>query len=423
MLGDRQPVLLRNATLDDGRVVDVTIVDDRISAVTPASDAVAGDRSSVKATARQSVTDASASTESAVIDLRGMLLLPAPAEPHAHLDKALTADVVANPQGDLGGAIAAWSAYRTTITHQDFVERATTAARLAVANGCTALRTHVDVGADIGTTGVEALLQVKADLAAIIDIQLVCLNGGFTGVDGAAQLAAVRSALDLGVDVVGGVPHIESDPARAIDLALELAGEYDRPIDLHADETLDADSADLQTLAERILATGFSNGAVASHCVALGMKGADQQGKIAELAAAAGVAVVALPQTNLYLQARGVETAAPRGLTALAALERAGATVAGGGDNLRDPFCLVGRGDPMETASLLVMAGHLLPAAAYRAVSAGARAAMGLEAVTVTVGAPAELVAIPAESVGEAVATGPAGRVVIRQGRVVSEGP
>ncbi len=102
------------------------------------------------------------------LDLTGYLLLVAPAEPHAHLDKALTADAVPNPAGDLAGAIEAWLAHRSTITKDDFIDRATRAAELSVANGCTALRTHVDLGVDIGTTGVEALLEVKAALAPVV---------------------------------------------------------------------------------------------------------------------------------------------------------------------------------------------------------------------------------------------------------------
>ena len=161
----------------------------------------------------------------AVRDLGGRLLLPAPAEPHAHLDKSLTSHRVANPAGDLGGAIEAWLAHRPTIGHDDYVERATVAAVLLVANGCTAIRSHVDVGGDIGTIGVEALLEVKAALAGRAELQLVGLIHGLTGSDAAGQRAVLRAALDLGLDVVGGVPHIEDDPARAVDLILELAGE------------------------------------------------------------------------------------------------------------------------------------------------------------------------------------------------------
>jgi cytosine deaminase len=94
-------------------------------------------------------------------------------------------------------------------------------------------------------------------------------------------------------------------------------------------------------------------------------------------------------------------------------------TVAGGGDNLRDPFNPVSRADPLETASLLVTAGHLTPEEAYTAVSTGARAAMGLPEVQVAPGFPAELLAIQASSLGEAIAGGTS-RVVIHRGRVAS---
>ena len=408
-------LVLRNA-LVDGAPVDVVIVGERIAEVRPAGAAVAP------------VTVAGTT-----IDLAGRLLLPAPAEPHAHLDKALTVDRVPNPAGDLHGAIEAWLAHRPTIAGDDYVRRATEAAELGLANGCTAIRTHVDLGprppADIGTTGLEALLEVKAALAPVLDLQLVGLIAGVTapGPAGAEARAVLDDALDLGLDVVGGVPHIEGgfggDPARAVDVLLEVAADRQRPVDLHADENLDPASLDLETLARRVLDTGFPNGATASHCVALAMKPEAEQRRIAELVAEAGVAVVALPQTNLYLQARGVATAPPRGLTALEPLVAAGATVAGGGDNLRDPFCPVGRADPLETAALLVLAGHRSPDEAYRAVSAGARAAMGLAPVEVAAGAPAELVALRAGSLTEAVAAAPADRLVIHRGRLVSGSP
>jgi cytosine deaminase len=144
------------------------------------------------------------------------------------------------------------------------------------------------------------------------------------------------------------------------------------------------------------------------------------QAEVSAAVAAAGIAVVALPQTNLFLQARGWTTAPPRGLTALRPLLDAGVTVAAGADNLQDPFNLVGRADPLETAALLVMAAHLTPVESFHAVSAASRAALGLLAVSVTPGSPAELMAVPrAATVREAMATAADRRVVIHRGRVV----
>jgi cytosine/creatinine deaminase len=398
-------VLLHDITLPDGRRATVELAADRIESVVPAPDPADVDHAGA----------------ADVIDGDGWLLLPAPAEPHAHLDKALTADRVPNPDGDLMGAVRAWLAHRPTITRADFAERATAALHLALAHGVTAVRTHVDLGVDVGTTAVEALLEVKAALAPRLDLQLVGLVSRPTGgPEGAGNRAVLRDALDLGLDVVGGCPHLDDDPVACLDATMELASAYGRPLDLHTDENLDPDSHDLEILARRVLATGFEHGVVASHCVSLGMRPPDEQDRVAALVAEAGIAVVTLPQTNLFLQAREQRTAPPRGLTALAALESAGVLVAGGGDNLQDPFCTVGRGDPLETAALLVMAGHLTPEMAYDYVSNRARQAMGLPPVELLPGHRADLLLVRARSVREAVASAPPERIVIRAGQVVA---
>jgi cytosine deaminase len=150
------------------------------------------------------------------------------------------------------------------------------------------------------------------------------------------------------------------------------------------------------------------------------MQPADVQREIAEAVAAAGVAIVALPQTNLYLQARGVACSPSRGLTAVRALLDAGAVLAAGADNVRDPFNPLGRSDPLETAALLVMAGHLSPAEAWHCVSAASRRAMGLPPVTLTPGAPAEILAVRGNSLTDALARAGEDRIVVHGGRCVA---
>jgi cytosine deaminase len=157
----------------------------------------------------------------------------------------------------------------------------------------------------------------------------------------------------------------------------------------------------LPDIADFVVKTGFPHRVTASHCVSLGVQDDATQRDVCDRVAAAGVAVVTLPQTNLYLQARGVRTATPRGLTAIRALLDAGATVAGGADNLQDPFNIVGRGDPLETAALLVMAGHLTPGRGLsRRVGGQPRAPWASSRSTIAPGAPAELMAVRAGSCG-----------------------
>ncbi|MDA2944942.1 MAG: amidohydrolase family protein, partial [Actinomycetota bacterium] len=158
----------------------------------------------------------------------------------------------------------------------------------------------------------------------------------------------------------------------------------------------------------------------ASHCVSLGMLDRDQRRAVIDRVATAGVSVVALPQTNLFLQGRDHPVATPRGLTAVHDLVAAGVTVAAGADNAQDPFNLVGRCDPLETAALMVMAGHLLPDDAFAMVSANVRRLAGRGAAGTEPGQVADLIAINATSVRQVIAEAPADRIVLRGGRVVA---
>jgi cytosine deaminase len=174
-------------------------------------------------------------------------------------------------------------------------------------------------------------------------------------------------------------------------------------------------------LARGVADLGWAPGrATASHCVSLGVQPAAQQAETAALVAAAGVSVVALPQTNLYLQGRDRTSSVPRGLTALRTLRAAGANVAAGGDNVRDAFNAVGRADPLETAALLVMAGHLAPEEAWPMVGAAARVAMGLPAAGPVVGATADLLCVEGDDLTSALARASETRTVVHAGRVVA---
>lgn len=404
-MGQTGPVadlLLRSVTLPHGTHADVVIDHGRITAVHPARSELTHDAAEVA-------------------DLEGWVVLPAPAEPHAHLDKALTADLVPNPRGDLVGAVEEWIARYGERNVAEIADRARRAALQSLANGFTAVRTHVDVGEGIDMQAVEALLEVKADLADVIDLQLVALMGRpMSGDAGEPNRKRLREAMAMGVDVVGGCPHLDEDPIEVMDYTLAVATEFGCPLDLHMDEHVRAEDLDLDYLAERVMATGFDHGVVASHCVSLGMADHATQQRIAEKVAEAGISVVTLPITNLFLQCRDVRSAPPRGLTAVAALAEAGANVAGGADNLQDPFNTVGRADPFETATLLVVAAHLHPDAAYHAVSNAVRKAIGLPEIHLEPGAPAELLAVRAANIREAVAAAPADRIVIHQGRIVA---
>ncbi len=392
---------LTNGRLTSGRLVDVAVADGRIV----------------------ELVDHHADSDRPGTDLDGWLLLPAMAEPHAHLDKALTADPVPNPAGDLMGAIEGWIAAAAAgkITEDGITERAIAAMELLLVHGVTAVRTHVNVIDSIGASAVRAVRKAAETVEGLLDVQIVGLVGSqMMGPEGAGMRAALVEALEVGLDFVGGCPHLEDDGLGVINLAITSATEAGIGIDLHVDETLDPTMLRLETMAERIIDTGFDGLVAASHCVSLGMQPVDVQKRVATKVAEAGISVFPLPQTNLFLQGREHPEAMPRGLTALRALDDAGVLVAAGADNVQDPFNLVGRSDPLETAALMVMAGHKLPGDAFDLVSNNARRAMGLDPVTVSVGDPADLVAIDAPTLRGAIADAPMSRRVFRQGRLVA---
>ena len=391
-------MLLQGATLRDGSRRDVRITGSRVDRVGDAGTLEAADGDEV-------------------LDLDGYVLLPAPAEPHAHLDKVLSADTVGVHAHDLLAAIEAWHAHRATIDADEIAGRAIEGARMLLAHGATAVRTHVDVGPGIELRAAEALVRVREALRDVMDIQVVALSYPLTGPDGEANVRRLREAAEIGVDLIGGAAHIDPDPSGSIEASLRVAADAGLPVDIHMDEHTRGD-LDLSHLAARAL--DFAHAVTASHCVSLGFQPPQVQDDVAREVAAAGVGVVTLPQTNLYLQGRDQRTATPRGLTAIAALREAGALIAGGGDNFQDPFIPIGAGDPLQTAQLLVSAAQLDPDDAYELVSDAARAVMGLEPVELEHGAPAELLAVRASSLREALATITEARLVIHAGRVVA---
>lgn len=362
-----------------------------------------------------------ADTATPSIDLEGYVLTAGFVEPHAHLDKAFLADRVDNPEGDLMGAIIGLDAIRSTITFEDIVNRATQAAIALSHNGVTAIRTHADVTLEGGLTPLLALLETKRRCAHFIDIQVaMLLEWPLTGEQGKLRQALALDAIAAGADIIGGCPHLDENPAQAVDILLQLAHDHNLPLDLHSDENLRPTSHDLETLADMALRTSPTVPLNASHCVALSVHSDTDIERIADKVAQASISVTALPQTNLFLQSRDDRARKLRAITPIDVLRTHGVTVAAGADNVQDPFNPVGRLDPLETASLLVMAAHQSTHNAYDMVTSSAAAVFYGQPRTVEVGHIADLVAVPALNARQAIAMGPAQRIVIKHGKLLT---
>ncbi|MFD6548871.1 amidohydrolase family protein [Streptomyces sp. NPDC058398] len=372
---DTAALLLCGARLTDGRAVDVRLGGGRIEAVGTAGSLAAGASGAL----------------GAKVDLDGYLLLPAPAEPHAHSDTALTAD----DHGPL--------AYDDRAIQR----RATEAALLQLGHGATALRTHVRVGDVQGLDALAAVLEAGRSLRGLAELATVAMPRVLTGAAGADGLAMLRDALKMGASVVGGCPDTDPDPTGYVEAVLELASEHGCPVDLHTDA---ADPARLARLAA--MAGGLRPGVTLGPCGGLGRLPFEVASRAADQLAAAGVTVVCLPQG-------GCGSTDRRGTAPVRLLRAAGVRIAAGSGALRDVSNPVGRGDPLEAAYLLASRYGLRPEEAYGTVSCAARAALGLAEVRVEAGFPAELLAVRGDRLAGVLSLAYS-RIVIHRGRVVA---
>jgi cytosine deaminase len=367
---DTTALLLCGARLTDGRTVDVRLSGGRIEAVGTAG---------------------SLTPRSTRVDLSGYLLLPAPAEPHAHGDTALTAD---SP-----GPVS----YDT----EDVQRRTTEAALLQLGHGATALRSHVRIGDVQGLGPLESVLQARRSLRGLADLTAVAVPRLLTGVAGADGLAMLRDAVKMGAGVVGGCPDTDPDPTGYAEAVLEVAAEHGCPVDLH---THGDDPARLARLAA--MAGGLRSGVVIGPCAGLARLPREVASRAADQLAAAGVTVVCVPQG-------GCGAVELRGNAPVRLLRAAGVRVAAGSGALRDVSNPVGRGDPLEAAYLLASQGGMRAKDAYGSVSGAAREAMGLPEVRVEAGFPAELLAVRGERISGVLSLAYS-RIVIHRGRVVA---
>ncbi|CAM5529189.1 amidohydrolase family protein [Streptomyces xanthochromogenes] len=365
-------LLLCGARLADGRTVDVRLGGGRIEAVGTAGSLTANGSSRV--------------------DLNGFLLLPAPAEPHAHSDTALTAF---SAEGPVSYAV------------EEVQRRATEAALLQLGHGATALRSHVRIDEVSGLDPLEAVLQTRRSLRGLTELAVVAVPRLLTGVAGADGLAMLRDAVKMGASVVGGCPDLDADPAGYAQAVLELAAEHGCAVDLHTDG---ADPARLARLAA--MSGGLRPGVTIGPCGGLSRLPRDTAARAADQLASAGVSVTCLPQGGCGMTDR--QGAAPVRL-----LRAAGVRLAAGSGALRDVSNPVGRGDPLEAAYLLASQAGMRPEDAYAAISTVARESMGLPEVRVEAGFPAELLAVRGERIAGVLSLAYS-RIVVHRGRVVA---
>jgi cytosine/creatinine deaminase len=400
-------LLVRGGTLPDGRVADIGIRGPVIAALGDLSGAEAG----------------------RVVEAAGDLVSPPFVDPHFHMDATLSYGTPrVNASGTLLEGIALWGELRDQASVDDMIGRAMRYCDWAVSMGLLAIRSHVDTTPDHLNTAT-ALLTVRDRVKEYLDLQLVAFpqDGFYRAPNGRANL--VR-ALDMGVDVVGGIPHFERTMDEGADSLRDLcriAAERGLPVDIHCDETDDPLSRHIETLAREALRHGLGGRVAGSHLTSMHSMDNYYVSKLLPLIAEAGVAAIPNPLINITLQGRHDSYPKRRGLTRVREMQAQGITVGWGQDCVLDPWYSLGTADMLDVAFMgLHVAQMTHPAEMRRCfdmVTVDNARILGLKGYGLDVGCAASLVVLDAADPVEALRLRPARLAVVSKGRVVSTAP
>lgn len=364
-----------------------------------------------------------------VINAKGMLISPAFIDPHIHLDKCMIGDEVRpNISGTLQEAIEIIWERKRRYTVADIVRRAGEVIRTAALNGTTRMRTHVDVDTISGLKPLKGLLEARRKFKHLMDIQIVAFpQEGILRDPGTEEL--LYEAMELGADLVGGMPHHERPYSKAkphIDICFEVAKRFDADIDMHVDETDDPRSRSLEYLAEKTVAEGYQGRVTAGHTCALAAYPDDYARKVIRKVKRADINMITNPVTNLVIQGRGDKQPVRRGITRVKELLAAGVNVTFGQDCVNDAFYPFGRADMLEVANITAHTAHLSAPdeirTVFRMMTYNAARTLGVLHDYGAVGKRADLVVIDAVSVKDAIRMQPDRRWVIKGGKIIAEG-
>ena len=398
-------LIVRNANLPDGRTgVDIGIEGGRIVAVERNLQAQAAEE----------------------IDATGRLVSPPFVDPHFHMDATLSLGLPRmNVSGTLLEGIALWGELRPIVTREELVDRALRYCDLAVTQGLLFIRSHVDTS-DPRLVTVEAMIEVRERVAPYIDLQLVAFpQDGYYRSPGAID--ALNRALDMGVDIVGGIPHFErtmDDGTASVEALCRIAADRGLPVDMHCDETDDPLSRHIETLAAQTIRFGLQGRVAGSHLTSMHSMDNYYVSKLIPLMAEARINVIPNPLINIMLQGRHDTYPKRRGMTRVRELMDAGLNVSFGHDCVMDPWYSMGSGDMLEVGHMAIhvaqMAGIDDKKRIFDALTVNSAKTMGLAGYGLEKGCNADLVILQASDTLEALRLKPNRLAVIRRGKVVA---
>lgn len=360
------------------------------------------------------------------IDAQGHLVSPPFVDPHFHMDATLSLGTPRmNVSGTLLEGISLWSELKPIQNVEQIIDRALRYCDLAVSMGIGAIRSHVDI-CDNSLKGVEALLEVQRKVAPYIELQLVAFPQDGIFRDPNAKVNLIN-ALDMGVNVVGGIPHFErtmQDGADSVKFLCEIAADRGLMVDMHCDESDDPQSRHIETLAFETSRLGLHGRVAGSHLTSMHSMDNYYVSKLIPLMAEAEIHAIPNPLINIMLQGRHDSYPKRRGQTRVPELKNAGINVGFGSDCVMDPWYSLGKADMLDVAHMGLHVGQLSSRLdmewCFDAVTLNSANIMGLEGYGLKRGCKADMVILQANDKIDAIRLRANRLFVIRAGKVIS---
>lgn len=362
------------------------------------------------------------------IDAGGRLVAPSFANPHIHLDKALLGErALLNRSGLFDEALEATWEHKRNYTLEDLLDRGGRVIEMAASFGTTRLRNFVDVDTIGGLLPLEAGLELKRRYTDLMDIQ-VCAFPQEAILRDPGTEALLWQAVEMGADVVGGLPWIErTDEAmrKHIDIVFEIARRFDRDIHMLIDNNNDPTSRSIEFLADKALRDGFPRRVTAGHVEALCVYDDVHAHRVIRMIREAGIHIVSNPHVSLSNRGRLNRQPVPRGITRVKELLEAGVPVSCAQDDVMDPYYNFGKMDQLEVGLFMAHAAHLTSPGqletVYDMISVNAARAMGVDDHGLFPGGRADLVVLDAQTVWNTFRLQPDRLFVLKGGRVTAE--
>ncbi len=330
-------MILRQAKLHDSSVVDIAVDNGVISQIAP----------SLVLTAQ---------TE---INANENLVLPAFVNGQLHSCKVfwrrglskLSPDVQRLPRFEAAHYV------KKQYAVEDVVSRVDEIMRLAILNGTCAIRLFADVDEDSGLTALKGLLEIKQKYSHVMTVQVAAFPQD--GVFGGQTKTLMREAFELGADVVAGIPWIEKTEEvkkTHTEMCFALAKEFNKPLHLVCDDTVDTNSRTLEYIARQTITHGFEGRVATTQCASLAFQEDAYAKEVIGLVKDAGITVFSNSHVSLITTEVEKEPR-PRGVTRIQELLRAGVPVACAQDDIDNWYYPFGRNDMLEVAQFMAHVG------------------------------------------------------------------